>query len=701
MSVISANHIVYTLGQQTFQLPKQCIQTITHPTTHETTKVGNVHIWLPHPPINIDLRDPDHFELLSNEQLAYFKNNNSQQPNATLFIHGFNVPFGEYGREIICERQAQTSTNTAYQVSMNPEAKAPLQTSKPSERRASFGPNPATIYRNIHHAYNLFGPNIEYLNVTTKNINGSGAHNWWIHMEHNLNKAAGFEGFDYYYNPKKPPYTRLINIAWSGKPANELDYIAIEPVAAKTAFAVVQLIQQLRKKNITVNIIAHSAGNVVLIKAMQQLGVSLHGQHSIQNAFMWEAAIPNTALSPNSDMLDGSFSKFWQTENAHRAANKIFVLYSRHDNVLGPIPIKFTKNYQPDLSLKYQTPGGKLYTKIALSINLIDKLTEKAGVPNAINSAYSLAQMLKVPLSVLLNSQSTRQKLYQQFYTKFHGSQHNIKLAPTLSQQTAIIQQQFPSAFNDLAAFLGSYTAITNDSFLLYLKNIDNQKRLLKLISAANPQRILYIINALAKVASKDFNSTNRHAIHMEIEKRAKKSTGYRYLSHLYHALIKRDPQYIAASTTSSIEYLNHKIHEFIVHLPDDINHFAYQLNQHLYNLIHPTNNPAHNQRQQRANSATTAGIEMATLIITIFNLPGAQPHPAMGYSGPDANDPATQKLIRQGKIIPVDQTDYLFHHSAMRTPSKAVFEKIYQHVIVGEHSYQFGRYRLDATDAS
>jgi hypothetical protein len=157
-------------------------------------------------------------------------------------------------------------------------------------------------------------------------------------MEYNLNKAAGFKGFDYFYDGDKPQYTRMVHINWMGNPSNPADYIAVEPIATITAKGMVPLIKQLKEAGIKINVIAHSAGNIVLVQLMNELG-KLSNEPYFDNVFLWEAAIPDTALSPDADKLDKSLSQRWHTQHAYQAAKHIHVLYSHHDSVLGPVPV--------------------------------------------------------------------------------------------------------------------------------------------------------------------------------------------------------------------------------------------------------------------------------------------------------------------------------------------------------------------------
>ena len=71
-------------------------------------------------------------------------------------------------------------------------------------------------------------------------------------------------------------------------------------------------------------------------------------------------------------------------------------------------------------------------------------------------------------------------------------------------------------------------------------------------------------------------------------------------------------------------------------------------------------------------------------------------PRPAMGYSGPEINDDKfVRKMNDTGKLIIVNQEDWLFSHSGMKVPSEDLYEKVYQKWIWTETLSKtgFGRY--------
>ncbi len=71
-------------------------------------------------------------------------------------------------------------------------------------------------------------------------------------------------------------------------------------------------------------------------------------------------------------------------------------------------------------------------------------------------------------------------------------------------------------------------------------------------------------------------------------------------------------------------------------------------------------------------------------------------PRPAMGYGGLEGGkDVFIERLIRDNKIIPVDQTKWLFSHSGMKIPSRILFHEVYELRIMDliRRTTGFGKY--------
>lgn len=354
----------------------------------------NVAIQLLSPPIMISLRDEQYGDgndyqsrllvnngkMLSKSEINYFKNRGS---NATLFIHGYNVAYGKFGPK-------------ADNVVLDPST---LMLNLP----AIFitGQGDSTVYRDINILRNAF-PQIPD-NVTSINgcadleimLNGSEAHNWLIRMEDNLNRATRAFNRDNYLK-----FERIINISWSGDPF-PLDYVdairAISDPKIKPAQRLADVIFELKEAGVNaINIIAHSLGNGLLVKTMEYLGEK--NQNIIAHAFLWQPAIPDNVFSLDSQTHDPSYYfdpalDPWYVPHAYRSAQKISILYSFNDNILGPL----LPNQANQAEIENEKSVKELWSAKALS-------------PFGL-SLYLLSSWIGVPPSNLINSYA-RQKYY-------------------------------------------------------------------------------------------------------------------------------------------------------------------------------------------------------------------------------------------------------------------------------------------------
>ena len=121
-------------------------------------------------------------------------------------------------------------------------------------------------------------------------------------------------------------------MAWSGD-VSATEYIQAEANATRAGRKLVNLLLQLRQEGIRVNIIAHSLGNRVLLTLLNLLA-DRGLNNVVDTAFLWQPAIPDTALSSD-PRQDTSVLRNWHFSQAHRAARTLVVLHSAQDNVLG------------------------------------------------------------------------------------------------------------------------------------------------------------------------------------------------------------------------------------------------------------------------------------------------------------------------------------------------------------------------------
>lgn len=269
------------------------------------------------PPIVVNLRKdaslthPDTRELLTQSELEYL---NSQAKTAVLFIHGFNLRYGGFSPQIIGLKENQSP------VVREGALLFPESFFKQSPSLSTVCRTQAILEQQFNHAQPW------PFKLMDEDINGHEAHNWFVHMEHNLNCAA--EKF------KKDDYTkltRLVHIAWSGD-VLLCNYLDAEEYADEAGKRLTNLLKQLEDSKIKIYVIAHSLGSRVLLSAMQHLSCTGF-ENSLEQVFLWQAALPNNALS-NDPNRDYSIKNNCHFPEAHLASKKIMVLYSKNDWIL-------------------------------------------------------------------------------------------------------------------------------------------------------------------------------------------------------------------------------------------------------------------------------------------------------------------------------------------------------------------------------
>lgn len=683
------------MGQLVLCLPATAIAQVTDPITAQATRIGLLDLWMPPPPLTLDLRlhanqpcpiepstaheasalrrqleqvahlfdDVDCYwqrrqvRTLSAEQIRGIKQASLSHPSVLLFIHGFNVGMGAYGKQLLTHKMMGSTTD---QVMYHNH---PVSRSRLSD--LYFCNRPATIYRDPDYY--------------PQPLNGNADHHWWVSMEYQLNLAAGFQGFDWHYQPHQPSYTRVLNIAWSGDPVSPLDYMAVEPMALLTAHALMPTILQLQAAGIEVNCVAHSAGNIVLIQLMQLLATAGH-YRAFKHVFLWQAAMPNNVLSPNAGHQDNSLTGFWQTGRAYQSASHITVLYSHHDNVLGPIPISDMGHHQTALADKWKTPDGPPMAAMAVAVDVID---QQLGVPNALKSCYHVAHLFHVPFNTLLFDRTCRVKLYERLY-QLHRTVH---MQVSLADQIDYIRHSDPQAFNDLSLFISLYAAIKHDGVMSFLASLKNSEKLMKLSRHLAPWELEQLQQNIHHALSVTIDQHGRHQVYIALIKAAKKRASFSYLKCLWQRLEFSAHDFF--KWAKAVDFLLQYRYIFLEKEPQ----ITFEIWQSLMRM--------HRQHQNkppvwsRAKQVLNRGEETAALIITVLNTPGLEPHPAMGYSGIDTNDTAIQPLLSDGHIHQVDQTRWLFHHGAMRAvqPESALFKHVYQGVIMSASGMNFGQW--------
>jgi hypothetical protein len=256
------------------------------------TKKQIVEIETLPPPVIINLRDKKDChtrEQLTEDELQYFKRNGN---NITVFIHGFNVPYGAF----------EKYKNSPF-----------FKTVKGAAKKKTM-------------------------------------HTWLTHMEDNFNHATGFNNNYKYFSralfiawPGDPP-----------NPIDYYQSVIRSKTLAPIITRLIKQIKVFSPK-MKVNIIAHSLGNSILLSALFHLA-QLQESFFLEHCVFWQAALPSDALSPQgmgaSDKLFNesylkslSESDRCQVPLAHKVVKRITVFYSRNDNIIGRI---LEKNEQPE-----------------------------------------------------------------------------------------------------------------------------------------------------------------------------------------------------------------------------------------------------------------------------------------------------------------------------------------------------------------
>lgn len=366
------------------------------------------------PPFILNLRKKEDDSNISMRALKYFSQHTK---SITFFIHGYNLPFGQFDKY----------PGTAF-----------LRTVKSSKK-------------------------------ARKNLHG-----WLIGMEDNLNAGNGFNG-DY------RDFCRCVFVAWSGQPDSAMNYYSAVIESQKTGARLAKQISHIRKTlpEIKINMIGHSLGCAVLVSALNHL--SLEGDNAlVDHAVLWQAAIPFNVFSKkgyeglstedkafyNSYIEKTKKSDRWYLPFAEQAVTKITVLYSKNDNVIGPI---LEKKNQPspekEKVIFNRKPISELITGVFFTYL-------------GLESVYNIANQLGFPVMMMLDAEQI-----EMAWSMWTGTQKSASgkrlLKGTLSEQVALCQDR-------------QILSVYCQSLSLRVKR--NQKRILQIIDYINKRWTRYRI---------------------------------------------------------------------------------------------------------------------------------------------------------------------------------------------------------------
>lgn len=364
------------------------------------------------PMVMVNLReDQQHVDastMLSQHDIDYFKRNGN---NVTIFIHGFNVPLGGCSKQFsgvtTLAQVPEQMQNEGYLVTPMGAMGMQLADSelKDSGNNLIFSKTnfDATVYRDALWLTESLGMQIPKTVFETDqngdtSINGTGAYAWAINMERNLLAAAKVD--QPYYKPEYyKQFTRCLHVTWSGNPSIATDYTSAIGPGLRAGRKLAAMVTLLKQQGLTVNIVAHSLGNAVLIGCLNSLGEEAKVQ--VDHAFFWEAAIPNDVFfRPKPQDNAPWYDKQWYLPHAVKGTKKVSVLHSRNDNVVGEIP---QDNARYGLNQSAINRSKPFWDELipALVLSLMD-----------FGSLYHLAMWIGVPASHLL-SQKIQQQVYE------------------------------------------------------------------------------------------------------------------------------------------------------------------------------------------------------------------------------------------------------------------------------------------------
>lgn len=274
------------------------------------------------PPMMVNLRPApeeasDPVYRLSDEELAYFQD----LGNAVIFIHGYNVESGRVPRRMtsVYNQSHDPHFEEDYVPAYDADIGVGVRHVRPllRERFKNFPGNYPRWWRE----------------------SGEGAWQWYLDMEHNLNRAAGL-GDGGEWNWEK--YTRCIGISWQGDNGRTRfkDSMVSATVSGRR---LVPLLRQLMAADVKVSLITHSLGARVALTTLNILGDE---GEKLENVILWQPAVADTALSPeprvpdpedDGDSVNDDPTPFRTGvfPSAHGAARHFLVLSSEEDNVLG------------------------------------------------------------------------------------------------------------------------------------------------------------------------------------------------------------------------------------------------------------------------------------------------------------------------------------------------------------------------------
>lgn len=610
-----------------------------------------------HPPIIMNLNDvifdeksneplienpsDEHARLhLTKDELTYFKNNGD---NVTIFIHGFNVPYGEFGEYIESLEYVNLKVEDLTKGLNFPQKYYQLRVKKSNTKKTiklNFDAHIKNLDKTLSSKELKFSHDYEPLRDS---IEGVGMHSWLTDFEDNLNNAAGF-------NKDYSEFTRGIFIAWPGEPNSPADYMAANAQSKKTGRAFAELLLQLRtfSPNMEINVIAHSQGNGVMLSAFDYLG-EYHPSKKVNHAFAWQAALPFTALNGESEStgINPHYLSIdikqkvererkqdpWYLPYAYKGSEHFTVLYSQNDNIVGKV-----------IEQEDQPAGVNekaVFERKPLAEYLAGVFTTYLGL----GSLYEAANQLSIPASHLLE-ESNLNALWSA-WVNLHPDRQ-IKL---MDDKGKFIK--YANLSNDLNEQINllSQEKVLHDFCHTISNRIKNNKiNLNKKLSWLKGND--YLKGKSAQSLLKNLGTLEDQFITNHLPKEVSELSINKLLLNAHHS-------------NSGIVIISDLLKKYI---------FDSKIKQHLPWLV-----------------------KMITFVYCTEIATTKKPINGMGWYGADMNNPVIKNLRTNETFDNIDCTRWVFQHSDMKMPSKDIMEEIYKKRILKK--INFGNYSESGTD--
>ena len=400
---------------------------------------GNLHALAP--PIVLDLLAAEQVkanDCFTPMQIEQLRNSGGK---VTLFVHGFDVEPGRFSEYL----QAAVSEDATSIDLIASDVNKSIFT---DDLDSICGINKTiSVSKNALHKYFQYKlgfvldrqsnmGRVSHSKFNFENLGAAtGAHADLQRLEYYLNKAAGFKGDDYRH------YQRLVLVLWPSCPFAQIDYGGSMTKAQIYGRRLAAALAELKAQQFDVSVIAHSLGCGVACVAADYLfkKYNLH----IERLVLWQPALPNSVLSvsqpvverqPHSSLVN-TYSRApypWRLPDLWHGVKKITVLFSRYDNILGPIDFAGTS-----MKMQKKIMQQKPLFPERMSADLLQS--------TPIACVYKLGAWLGVPGHILLFSKH-QDRIYQYLRAALLHKSGQLKLPGSFAEYVTHFRQQHYNA---------------------------------------------------------------------------------------------------------------------------------------------------------------------------------------------------------------------------------------------------------------